>query len=203
LEDLSYYARKIETYIIARDRFLKPNGRMLPMSLYFCGVPISNEKLYKDIKQECNSFWHNKNIDDVDFSGLESLALKEAICTPLVKTVEKKEIMSQHDDKLIDLLTCKLEDVVDLHYKFNFKIASEGEIHALGLYCKTSSIGTAKPVDSQMESNGNLYKCIALLLSQPLVVKNGSCVSFKLRMVANERGSYNITMKAKLPDIGV
>jgi histone-arginine methyltransferase CARM1 len=33
----------IETYVIARDRFLKPNGKMYPSSAHLCIQPFYDE----------------------------------------------------------------------------------------------------------------------------------------------------------------
>jgi histone-arginine methyltransferase CARM1 len=38
--------RMLETYVIARERFLKPNGRMFPASAHFCIIPFYDEPLY-------------------------------------------------------------------------------------------------------------------------------------------------------------
>ena len=38
--------RMIETYIIARDRFLKPSGKMFPCSAHLCIAPFYDEELY-------------------------------------------------------------------------------------------------------------------------------------------------------------
>ena len=38
--------RMLETYIIARDKFLKPGGLMFPHSGEICVCPFSDENLY-------------------------------------------------------------------------------------------------------------------------------------------------------------
>lgn len=40
--------RMLETYIIARDRFLKPNGKMFPTSAHFCIMPFYDDATYKE-----------------------------------------------------------------------------------------------------------------------------------------------------------
>ena len=38
--------RMLETYVIARDRFLKVGGRMFPASAHLCVLPFYDEALY-------------------------------------------------------------------------------------------------------------------------------------------------------------
>jgi histone-arginine methyltransferase CARM1 len=35
--------RMLETYVIARDKFLKPNGKMFPASAHLCIIPFYDE----------------------------------------------------------------------------------------------------------------------------------------------------------------
>lgn len=38
--------RMLETYVIARDRFLKRDGRMFPSSAHLCVLPFYDDALY-------------------------------------------------------------------------------------------------------------------------------------------------------------
>lgn len=38
--------RMLETYVIARDRFLKTGGRMFPASAHLCVLPFYDDQLY-------------------------------------------------------------------------------------------------------------------------------------------------------------
>ena len=40
--------RMLETYVIARDRFLKPKGKMFPASAHLCVLPFTDEQLYNE-----------------------------------------------------------------------------------------------------------------------------------------------------------
>lgn len=40
--------RMLETYVIARDRFLRPGGKMYPSSAHLCAVPFTDEPLYNE-----------------------------------------------------------------------------------------------------------------------------------------------------------
>lgn len=40
--------RMLETYVIARDRFLKPEGKMFPSSSHFCIIPFYDEAVHNE-----------------------------------------------------------------------------------------------------------------------------------------------------------
>jgi histone-arginine methyltransferase CARM1 len=40
--------RMLETYVIARDRFLRPEGKMFPSSAHLCILPFTDEALYNE-----------------------------------------------------------------------------------------------------------------------------------------------------------
>lgn len=40
--------RMLETYVIARDLFLKPDGRMFPARAEFCIIPFSDQDIYNE-----------------------------------------------------------------------------------------------------------------------------------------------------------
>ena len=38
--------RMLETYVIAREKFLKPGGKMFPATAHFCIMPFYDEAVY-------------------------------------------------------------------------------------------------------------------------------------------------------------
>lgn len=40
--------RMLETYIIAREKFLKPEGKMFPSSAHFCIIPFYDEQVHNE-----------------------------------------------------------------------------------------------------------------------------------------------------------
>jgi type I protein arginine methyltransferase len=50
--------RMLETYVIARDKFLKKDGRMWPTECDFFIMPFQDEELFYETLQK-TEFWHN------------------------------------------------------------------------------------------------------------------------------------------------
>lgn len=66
--------RMLETYVIARDRFLKPGGKMYPSSAHLCVLPFTDESLYNE-QMGKTAFWDNRNFHGVDLTILKQKAL--------------------------------------------------------------------------------------------------------------------------------
>lgn len=91
--------RMIETFVIARDKFLKPGGRMFPTraNLYivpFCDPAIWDEQLYKA------EFWKQTNFYGVDLSCLLQNAEKQKLQQPLVDTIKSYQCLSLDPPKV-------------------------------------------------------------------------------------------------------
>ena len=48
--------RMIETYVIARDKFMKKGGMMFPKSAHLCLVPFEDKDIYTEQINKCD-FW--------------------------------------------------------------------------------------------------------------------------------------------------
>ncbi|GJZ08967.1 probable histone-arginine methyltransferase 1.3 [Tanacetum coccineum] len=61
--------RMLESYVIARDRFLVPNGKMFPSVGRIHMAPFSDEYLYVEIANKA-LFWQQQNYYGVDLTAL-------------------------------------------------------------------------------------------------------------------------------------
>lgn len=68
--------RMLETYVIAREKFLKPDGKMFPASAHFCIIPFYDEAIYTE-QMSKTVFWDNKNFYGVDLTSLKENAIQE------------------------------------------------------------------------------------------------------------------------------
>lgn len=84
LGNVLFNERMLESYIIARDRFLKKNGKMFPCEADFCVVPFSDEKLYSEQLAKA-SFWVSHDFYGFDLSCLKDQALDEKFSQPIME----------------------------------------------------------------------------------------------------------------------
>ena len=80
---LLVHERMLETYIAARDKFLKPGGLMMPTTgtIFLC--PFTDDALYKEHCARA-SFFENTNFYGVDFSAITAQAYREYFSQAIV-----------------------------------------------------------------------------------------------------------------------
>ena len=62
--------RMLETYVIAREKFLKDGGKMFPATAHFCIIPFYDEAIYLEQLNKA-VFWDNKNFHGLDLTILK------------------------------------------------------------------------------------------------------------------------------------
>ena len=66
---LLVHERMLESYVVARDRFLKPDGLMMPTTGSIVLAPYSDDGLYREQLAKI-AFWQNNNFYGVDLSSV-------------------------------------------------------------------------------------------------------------------------------------
>ncbi|KAG8744501.1 hypothetical protein FRC10_010066 [Ceratobasidium sp. 414] len=107
------YESMLDTVLLARDRYLAPDGLLFPDTATIYLAAIEDQ----DYKEEKINFWDN--VYGFDYSCIKDIALRE----PLVDTVEVKAVVtSPCAIKHINLRTAKKED---LTFSADFKLTAE------------------------------------------------------------------------------
>lgn len=66
---LLVHERMLESYVVARERFLKPDGLMMPTSGSIILAPYSDDSLYKEQLAKM-AFWESTDFYGVDLSAV-------------------------------------------------------------------------------------------------------------------------------------
>lgn len=80
---LLVHERMLESYVCARDRFLKPQGLMFPSTGSIVLAPFTDDVLYREQLAK-SQFWENNNFYGVDLSPLVALSVDENFSQPVV-----------------------------------------------------------------------------------------------------------------------
>jgi protein arginine N-methyltransferase 1 len=118
------YESMLHTVIYARDRWLAPDGILLPdkSSIYICAIEDA------EYKEDKINFWDN--VYGFNMSCIKQMAIKE----PLVDVVEANQVMSSSSKMLtIDISTVKIEDLTFV-VPFNVLASRDDFCHALVVY---------------------------------------------------------------------
>ncbi|CAF0869780.1 unnamed protein product [Adineta ricciae] len=119
-----FYDSMIQSVIYARDKYLKPGGVILPdrATVYITGI---EDRDYKEDKVE---WW--ANVYGYNMSCLKNYVMRE----PLIDTVDKRQICTDHFAlKTYDLKTMTADDI-DMDVKFQLRAVRDDYIHAFVTY---------------------------------------------------------------------
>ncbi|KAF0992196.1 hypothetical protein HZS_3120 [Henneguya salminicola] len=160
--------RMLETYVHAR-KFLAPGGNMFPTVADFWIVPFSDDAVYNDVYNKA-LFWYHKSFYGIDVTAVSDEALKEYFSQPIVDTFDARIYISAP----------KMN-------RFNFLTMNESDLHDNNIYLSTAP---DRPLTHWYQ--------VRLLFLRPLVVQIGDVIQGTLRMIANKRQSYNITLETHI-----
>lgn len=80
---LLVHERMLESYVIAREKFLKPGGLMMPTTGSILLCPFTDDALYRDQATKA-TFWDNTDFYGLDFSTIGAQARAEYFSQAIV-----------------------------------------------------------------------------------------------------------------------
>jgi protein arginine N-methyltransferase 1 len=118
------YESMLETVLVARDKWLRPGGIILPNTARMYLTAIEDE----DYKEEKIHFWDN--VYGFNFSCIKTMAISE----PLVDSVNQKQVVTSNAlIKEIDMYKATKEDV-SFTADFSLRAMNTDRLHALVAY---------------------------------------------------------------------
>ncbi|XP_065863650.1 probable histone-arginine methyltransferase 1.4 isoform X2 [Euphorbia lathyris] len=193
--------RMLESYVIARDRFLLPNGRMFPTVGRIHMAPFSDEYLFVEIANKA-LFWQQQNYYGVDLTALHGSAFQGYFSQPVVDAFDPRLLVAPSMFHLIDFTSVKEEDLYEFDIPLKFVASVGTRIH--GLACWFDVLFNGSTVQRWLTTapgapTTHWYQ-LRCVLSQPLYVMAGQEITGRLHMVAHKAQSYTIhlTLSAKM-----
>ncbi|XP_042517270.1 probable histone-arginine methyltransferase CARM1 [Macadamia integrifolia] len=193
--------RMLESYVIARDRFLHPSGKMFPTIGRIHMAPFSDEYLYVEVANKA-LFWQQQNYYGVDLTPLYGSAFQGYFSQPVVDAFDPRLLVAPPIFHTIDFTSVKEEELYEIEIPLSF-IASVGtRVH--GLACWFDVLFNGSSVQRWLTTapgapTTHWYQ-LRCVLSQPIYVMAGQEITGRLRMVAHNAQSYtmHLTMSAKM-----
>ncbi|XP_057476954.1 probable histone-arginine methyltransferase 1.3 [Actinidia eriantha] len=185
--------RMLETYVIARDRFLVPNGKMFPTLGRIHMAPFSDEYLYVEIANKA-LFWQQQNYYGVDLTPLHDSACKGYFSQPVVDAFDPRVLVAPAISHVINFTSTKEEDLYEIDVPLKFTAAANIRIH--GLACWFDVLFNGSTVQRWLTTapgapTTHWYQ-LRCVLPQPLYVMPGQEITGRLHMVAHHAQSYTI-----------
>lgn len=197
---LLVHERMLETYVTARDKFLKPNGLMFPTTGSIVFAPITDEQLYKETLLKA-AFWEKTDFYGIDITPALARAKREHLSQPVVGYFPSSMIISpMRTVHTFDFSHVSCDELKNFEINFSFEFDQAAVMHGFGCWFDFSFLGS----DSQHVLSTSpdrpcthWYQC-RLLLTEPIGVNPGQQITGKLKFIANEKFSYTIQIFVSL-----
>mmetsp|Transcript_2025 Transcript_2025/g.5829 ORF Transcript_2025/g.5829 Transcript_2025/m.5829 type:complete len:535 (-) Transcript_2025:157-1761(-) len=191
--------RMIESYICARDRFLKPGGKMFPNVGTLMIAPFSDAVLHAE-QQSKNAFWKNTSFYGLDLSAAVPRSTKEHFTQPIVDYIDPGCLVSEYITTRFDFATVTVESLQNIEIPFNFPIHQPCLVHGIAGWFDALFEGTDATVvlSTAPWCPGTHWYQIRFLLETPLAVNAGQVLEGTLKMEANNVQSYFIRINMRI-----
>lgn len=193
--------RMLETYVIARDRFLVQNGKMFPSMGRIHVAPFSDEYLFVEIANKA-LFWQQKNFYGVDLTPLYGSAFQGYFSQPVVDAFDPRLLVSPPSFHSLDFNSIKEEELYEIDIPLNFIAAVGTRVHGLACWFDVLFNGSSvqRWLTTAPGSPTTHWYQMRCVLAQPIYVMAGQEITGRLHLVAHSAQSYTIyvTISAKM-----
>mmetsp|Transcript_2557 Transcript_2557/g.4809 ORF Transcript_2557/g.4809 Transcript_2557/m.4809 type:complete len:382 (+) Transcript_2557:160-1305(+) len=195
------HERMLESYIVGRDRFLKPGGKMFPTDGTIFTAPFTDEGLYDETYNKVH-FWTEQDFLGVDVSCMHAQALGEAFSQPVVGYFNPSILLSADRAKYrFDFRTCTVEELKNFEIPFSHVITRTAVCHGIACWFDCDFIGSAATVTLRTgpEAPGTHWYQCRMLLQEPVAVNKGQTLKGSLKFDANDSFSYDVRVTLEVP----
>jgi histone-arginine methyltransferase CARM1 len=194
-----FHERMVEAFLIGRDRFMKPDGKVFPSSGRLWIAPFIDKKLH-DARINKAKFWAQTDFFGVDLSGLSQTATEELWAMPALGYIPTHMFMAGACSKGFDFRTLPLEALGEIVVPFEFVFAHPGPVHGLAGWFDVSFDGSTERVllSTAPDHPRTHWAPMRFVFAEPIEVSIGQKLTGKLVLRANPQSSYGATFKAEL-----
>jgi len=192
-----FHERMIETLLLARDRFLRPEGKMLPATARAWLAPFTDHQLYMSRRVQLN-FWRRTDFLGVDLTCLAEPVAQDLFAQPILGTVPPAQLMASPTAFPYDFRTMKLDALAEIHMPFRFLAAHPGQINGLAGWFDVTFEGSRERVrlSTAPDAPPTHWSQMRFVFAEPVDVQIGQRFQGSLVLSANEQASYTAQLNA-------
>ena len=197
---LLVHERMLESFIAARDRFLKPAGKMFPTTGTMFFSPFSDQAIWDEQDQKL-AFWDTQDFWGLDLSPLKQQARIDHFSQPVVGYFPPSVLLSPTTARhRIDFALDTPASLKSFSVPLAFTVVRTAILHGIAAWFDVLFDGTAHKVSlstGPYTAGTHWYQC-RLLMEAPIAVNAGQAVSGLLEFQANDKYSYDIKLTLRL-----
>lgn len=195
--------RMLESYIFARDKFLKPGGKLFPRIGRIHVAAFSDSMLYAEVAGKA-SFWQQPSFYGVDLTCLQAPAAAGYFAQVVVDQIPPNVLVSNTAAQAFDFSTCTEGELQDFTIPLSLQVAAPCTVHGIASWFDVLFDGST--VQRYLSTSPGLpvthWFQLRCLLQNPLIVaRPGETVSGELRLVAHARQSYDVHLTLRAPGV--
>ena len=189
----------IDSVIKARDKFLKPEGKIWPSTASLSFAPCSSTEIF----QSTVTFWND--VYGFDFSEVKQIALEQLTKKPLHNNITNKRNLLANSERIVELnmYTVAVEDIEHIVSHFTFTVESPGLFDSFCTWFCVEFENFSKPdeknivLDTSPDAEITHWKHPLLLLDKATNVVNGDVISGTIQLKRNEKLRRHMSLKLK------
>lgn len=184
----------IQSYLIAKERWLKPNGMMFPESANLYIAPLKMDILHEEMRAKNESWLQKENFYDLDLSSIFESANLTENTRVIVDQIPVDCVLQKPQKSFFDFKKIGPTDIQDIQFIFEFFTSSETPYNALGMWFDVNF--PTLPSDE--------YYCLTTAPNQPLTHWYQSIFllpqeysgknKFEMQLHANHSRTYDIDL---------
>lgn len=203
------FLSQLESYIYARDHYLKPGGALFPSKGNIYLAPFTDATLWSETMAKAR-FWEQTSFYGINFTSLYKDARDEMFGMPVVGHFDPRNLISTPtvlDSHPVDFSTVTLEQLYDMTMPFTWLAGYTGLMHGIAGWFDL--IFAPPPYDNNNNNNGNVpnttvemstgpaaerthWQQVRFLFREPLAVNATQPIRGWMRAVVNDMRSYTI-----------
>ncbi|KAI8973800.1 S-adenosyl-L-methionine-dependent methyltransferase [Mycotypha africana] len=214
---LLFHERMLESYIYARDHYLKPGGALFPSKGNIYLAPFTDATLWSETMAKAR-FWEQKSFYDIDLSSLYKEARDEMFGMPVVGHFDPRNLITTptlFDAYPVDFATTTIEQLLDMTIPFQWTAHYTGLMHGVAGWFDL--IFAPPPYNETSKNNNDLtstviemstgpaadrthWQQVRFLFKEPLAVNAGQNIRGWMRCIVNDMRSYTIYVEVTATD---
>lgn len=201
---LLVHERMLESFLVARDRFLRPAGaavqpaQMYPAGGEICFAPFSDAQLYA-VTHDKARFWKTRDFYGIDLSALRQAALDHYFGQAIVSGVDPKMLLAAPAGLPLCFATLPVAGLRAFAVPLDFAVDTTGICHGLAAWFDVAFLGACPAALSTAPAAPRTHwHQVRLLLRNPLALNRGQRLTGTARFTANGERSYTIDLELGL-----
>ncbi len=194
-----FHERMVEAFLLARDRFLAPGGKLFPGTARLWLAPFIDQPLY-DSRTHAAAFWEQTDFFGVDLSTMAEVAAVELFAMPVLGPVNPQDLMASPAVYPFDFAKMSLGDLAEIRLPFEFIATHLGPLHGIAGWFDVAFEGTDRRVvlSTAPDQPRTHWSQLRFLFAHPPFVHVGDRLRGSLVLKANRQSSYDVVFEGEL-----